>query len=183
MAGGNSRRFGTNKLMQPLDGIFLYRHLLNRLIRICSRHAQWDLNVVTQYPEIKQDLRKEPVTVRFCSKSRLGASWSVKAGMEGITDEGACVFFVADQPFLREESAEGFLMEMEKRQARLGCAAYENQAGNPVWFHRLYFKELKQLKGDQGGRKILRKYPEEVIFYQIEEARELEDIDYLEDMP
>ena len=56
MAGGNSRRFGANKLMEPLNGRFLYRHLLDRLIRICSRHVQWDLNVVTQYPEIKEDL-------------------------------------------------------------------------------------------------------------------------------
>ena len=183
MAGGNSRRFGANKLMEPLNGRFLYRHLLDRLIRICSRHVQWDLNVVTQYPEIKEDLQEEPVTVRFCSESRLGASWSVKAGMEELTDEEACAFFAADQPFFREESAEGFLMEMEKQKPRTGCVVYEDHPGNPVWFDRSCFEELRQLQGDQGGRKVLKKYQEEAVFYPVREARELEDIDYRADMP
>lgn len=104
----------------------------------------------------KEDLQEEPVTVRFCSESRLGASWSVKAGMEELTDEEACAFFAADQPFFREESAEGFLMEMEKQKPRTGCVVYEDHPGNPVWFDRSCFEELRQLQGDQGGRKVLK---------------------------
>ena len=102
---------------------------------------------------------------------------------ENLTDEEACVFFVADQPFFREETAEGFLMEMEEKQARLGCVVFGEQMGNPVWFGREYFEELRQLTGDQGGRKVFRRYPEAVCFYRVQDAVELKDIDYLTEMP
>lgn len=183
LAGGSSRRFGTNKLLEPLAGKPMYRHLLDRLIRICSRHDRWELVVVTQYHEVEKDLQAEPVSVRFCCESRMGASFSVKAGLEEITDEEACVFCVADQPFFREETAEGFLMEMQRKQARLGCVAFGEQMGNPVWFGREYFGELRRLTGDQGGRKVLKRHLEEVCLYQVQEALELKDIDYLTDMP
>ena len=44
---------------------------------------------------------------------------SVKAGVRGAVElpeqeTGACAFFAADQPYLTEESAEGFLREMER---------------------------------------------------------------------
>ena len=183
LAGGNSRRFGSNKLMESLDGKPMYRHLLDRLIRISEKREEWNLTVVTQYPEIEKELQEEPVRVRFCSESRMGASFSVKAGREDLTDEEACVFFVADQPFFREETAEGFLMEMEEKQARLGCVVFGEQMGNPVWFGREYFEELRQLTGDQGGRKVFRRYPEAVCFYRVQDAVELKDIDYLTEMP
>lgn len=183
LAGGNSRRFGTNKLLELLDGKPMYRHLLDRLIRICGRHDRWELVVVTQYHEVAEELKEEPVRVRFCSESRMGASFSLKAGLENLTDEEACVFFVADQPFFREETAEGFLMEMEEKQARLGCVVFGEQMGNPVWFGREYFEELRQLTGDQGGRKVFRRYPEAVCFYRVQDAVELKDIDYLTEMP
>ena len=70
LAGGNSRRFGTNKLLELLDGKPMYRHLLDRLIRICGRHDRWELVVVTQYHEVAEELKEEPVRVRFCSESR-----------------------------------------------------------------------------------------------------------------
>ena len=38
MAAGNSRRFGSNKLFYELDGKPMYRHLLERLIKIKDRY-------------------------------------------------------------------------------------------------------------------------------------------------
>ena len=68
---------------------------------------------------------------------------------------------------------------MEDQRAALGCVSYGEQKGNPVWFSRKYFSELSELEGDQGGRKVLKKYEEETIYFSVEEARELLDIDTL----
>ena len=41
-----------------------------------------------------------------------------------------------------------------------------------------YLPDLRALSGDQGGRKILKKHPEEIRWYPVAHAKELEDVDY-----
>lgn len=183
LAAGNSRRFGGNKLLYELDGMPLYRHLLERLIRVCERHASWEILVVTQYEVIYDAVKGMkasglPVRPVFSPDSRKGASYSVRAGVEAASGETeGYAFFVGDQPYLTERSAEGFLIEMEGKQAKLGCVRCGEVVGNPAWFAREYREELLALEGDRGGRKLLRKYPERVVYYEIGDAGELEDID------
>ena len=70
LAAGNSRRFGEsirllkekkhlmpeevpeNKLLFSIEGKPMYLHLLERLVKLCNRHASWEVLVVTQYEEI-----------------------------------------------------------------------------------------------------------------------------------
>ena len=37
LAAGNSRRFGANKLLYEIDGMPMYRHVLNQLIQVKNR--------------------------------------------------------------------------------------------------------------------------------------------------
>lgn len=179
LAAGNSRRFGSNKLLYELDGKPLYRHLLDRLIHLCRGRQEWEVLVVTQYPAIYDKLVREDIRAVLSSDSYQGVSYSIRAGLKAAKDAEACVFFVADQPYFKEKSAEAFLEAMEDQRAALGCVSYGEQKGNPVWFSRKYFSELSELEGDQGGRKVLKKYEEETIYFSVEEARELLDIDTL----
>ena len=159
LAAGNSRRFGSNKLLYSLQGKPMYLHLLERLVRICARHSRWNVIVVTQYPEIMEVVKRFSIQGVFSGESRKGASWSVRAGLMAAEEQGdveACVFFVADQPYFSEESAEQFLEYMERGRERLGCVCCKGQSGSPVWFAREYFAKLMQLEGDQGGRKVLK---------------------------
>lgn len=203
MAAGNSRRFGSmNKLLYELDGKPMYMHLLERLIRICRRHPGWEVIVVTQFQEIWNEIRrlqkeiqgvekkgegKEkagifPLHAVFSPDSAKGVSWTIRTGIEAAGQTKACVFFAADQPYLSEATAEGFLIEMETRMESgkgpaLGCVCFGSEPGNPVWFSREYFPELMRLWGDQGGRRILRAHMEEAARFQAAEARELADVD------
>ena len=45
-------------------------------------------------------------------------------------------------------------------------------------FHGNIFRELLALSGDQGGRRVLKKYSERIFWYPVADARELEDVDY-----
>ena len=228
LAAGNSRRFGSNKLLYELDGKAMYLHLLERLVRICSRHADWEVLVVTQYEEIMRGVEERwpgkldcsadaacdvgspacdvgspaehvPVHAVYSPDSVKGASWTVRKAVEaaGEREAQACAFFVADQPYLTEESAEHFLETMEKETVEkkimekktveretvgrpegiLGCVSCNGRNGNPVWFSEQYFPELRELEGDQGGRVVLRKYPERVLRFPVEREEELKDID------
>ena len=110
LAAGNSRRFGKgNKLLWPIEGKRMYLHLLERLKRIENRHSEWELLVVTQYPEIIEEAGKSGVKTVFSPESFKGASWTVKKALEAVGAMDAYVFFVADQPYLSEKTAEEFL--------------------------------------------------------------------------
>lgn len=177
LAAGNSRRFGSNKLLYEVEGKPLYRHLLDRLTSLCTRHQEWEVVVVTQYPEIYDEIVRNGNQAVLSPDSYKGVSYSVRAGMKAAADADACAFFVADQPYFTEESAEAFLENMEMQKAPLGCVFCGEHAGNPGWFSRKYFPELLELKEDQGGRKVLKKHPEETIYFPVEDSWELQDID------
>lgn len=179
LAAGNSRRFGSNKLLYELEGRPLYRHLLDRLDSLCRRHVDWEVIVVTQYPQIYDEVRVGNIRAVFSPDSQKGVSYSIRAGLEAAADAQACAFFVADQPCFTEESAEAFLENMERNRAELGCVTCGDQTGNPVWFSRNYFPELLELKEDQGGRKVLKKHLDQILYFPILDVGELQDVDTL----
>lgn len=179
LAAGNSRRFGSNKLLYELDGKPLYRHLLDRLIHLCRQHWEWEVLVVTQYPVIYDEMAREDIGVVLSPDSYQGVSYSIRAGLEAAAAADASAFFVADQPYFTEKSAEAFLETMENHRAEIGCVSCGEQRGNPAWFSRKYYSELLELKEDQGGRKVLKKHLEKMTYFTIADVRELKDIDTL----
>ena len=61
MAAGNSRRFGSNKLLFPWKGKTMYRHGLDLLLELKKEmKEQLSVIVVTQYPEILEEVQKLP---------------------------------------------------------------------------------------------------------------------------
>ena len=92
------------------------------------------------------------------------------------------MFFVADQPFLRQETREEFLSAFLKTGKGIGCVCREGISGNPVIFHEKYVRELQSLTGDVGGKRVLKSHMEDVFFYEVSDERELKDIDRREEL-
>lgn len=142
-----------------------------------------------------------PVEGVYSPESMKGASHSVRAGLRRKADfsrladhscptdhsggkvfyepvkADAYAFFVADQPWLSEETAEAFLSEMERRKAPLGSVCFDGQPGNPTWFSGEFLPELLELTGDKGGRAVLRRHENLIHWFEVKEKRELMDLD------
>ena len=62
LAAGNSRRFGSNKLLYGIDGMPMYRHILLELKKVKAaleeQGHRCEITVVTQYEEIAQEAEK-----------------------------------------------------------------------------------------------------------------------------
>ena len=153
LAAGNSRRFGENKLLYPLDGKAVYRHLLDRLAQIAGRHENWELLVVTQYERILEELaplvKAGRLQTVFSPDSEKGISYTIRAGIEAAEKQNAdaCACFAADQPYLKEETAERFLESMEMQKAPLGCVFLrrrERQSG--VVLKTLFFRTKRTFR-------------------------------------
>lgn len=175
LAAGGSRRYGReNKLLAAVEGKPMYRHILDRLIAL--RDGETPVLVVTNTPEIQACCDEAAVPWAASPNWEEGISASIRAGLEHAPPARAYVFFVADQPKLETDSIRGFLSECRSAGAELGCVAAEGRWGNPAWFDRRYVPALLALRGDAGGKQILRKNPEKVHLVPVK-REELEDID------
>ena len=140
--------------------------------------------MVRQYRELLAKCADLPVTRVDSPNSPKGISYSIRAGLSGgeqSTEKeslpDAFAFFVADQPWLSEKTAEAFLTEMESCRAPLGSVCFQGKPGNPTWFSSAYVLELSALSEDQGGRRVLRGHEEEIRWFPIENELELWDVD------
>lgn len=196
MAAGNSRRFGSNKLLHIWQGKMLYRHTLDMLSDIVSSRKinediDYDitLTVVTQYDRIIADLdgRKDINTV-FCGDSRLGASYTIKAGINSLMGrlkkDDWLLFIVADQPYLSEKTILKFIeaasQDKKSEDYKVFSARYRAKAGNPCMFSCELISELLELSGDSGGRKVAKRH--ECFYIDVEDGKELFDIDSEKDI-
>lgn len=177
LAAGNSRRFGDNKLMYPVEGIPMYRRALDRalLVQEKMKGLIFSAAIVTQYPEIQKEATKLGVKTVFNSHPETGISSSMKLGL--LPEADACLFMVADQPWLRAETLEGLILRFLDSSKGMAAVSKNGEPGNPCIFSRKYYDSLMELTGDKGGKRVLKAHPEDVVLYEIENEKELTDVD------
>lgn len=203
LAAGNSRRFGSNKLLYEIDGIPMYQRILTELKRVKhnldnireSRSEQRlsnpliedkteiTLTVVTQYREIGEYAKNQGAEVLYNPHPEQGISSSLKIGLKANRDTAdACLFCVSDQPWLTAETLCGlidtFLTAGRTSKKGIACLSHDGKLGNPVFF-RVYYDELLALEGDKGGKRVINAHLEDTEIYTISDKRELEDMDFL----
>ena len=214
MAAGNSRRFGSNKLLYLYEGKPLYRHGLELLLKLKQEMGEkLTVTVVTQYAEILEEVQDifercgmAGMQAVFCEESKLGASYTVRAGIEAVISQDLVsgqpkegqsmmgekdylMFMVADQPHLTLDSVRKLIRTAVSREQSAfsgplaeECSRWETLSlrcgstpGNPCMFRADLIPELMSLTGDQGGRKVLKRYA--CKYVDILDERELEDVD------
>ncbi len=191
LAAGSARRFGQNKLLYPIDGKPMFVYGYHVLQHICESRSDCCLHVISRYEEI---LTYAGAAAVFCPESVHGMSYSIRAAVAaaGALQPGdTLLFMTADQPYITEPSvlrliAAAPLLAQTTADAErplAACAAYENDAGNPVLFSGCLALALNRLRGDQGGKAVLHAYPGRCLHSPVDAAAELRDIDTFLDIP
>ncbi len=178
LMAGNSIRFGGNKLISLVDNKKMYEYTLELVLK--SRHLFADFVVVTQYDEIEKTAKDYGMKVVRNYHSERGISSSIQLGISAIQKESdqAYLFLVGDQPWLTEQTIQRFVKGWQYSGKGIGCVCSHGKLGNPVIFSDCYRQELMALSGDIGGKKVLYSHEEDVYYYNVEELKELKDIDY-----
>ena len=181
LASGFGRRFGSNKLMAEIDGKQMYRHILERLRcaamePVCGHEIT--VVVVSQYEEILDTARDYGMKAVMNAEAAEGISASIRLGILNAPDSEWYFFFTADQPYLQEATIRGFAEAVADGGERLDLATVHagGMPGSPTAFHKRYRDDLLALRGDVGGRKILKQHPEDVMWYEVD-PKEITDID------
>lgn len=177
LAAGNSRRFGKNKLLYPIEGIPMYRRAFRKTLLVQKKMKEQILSVavVTQYQEIMDAAEKLGIKTVLNPHPEEGISSSMKLGL--FPEADACLFMVADQPWLSAETLEGLIRRFLGSSKGMAAVSKNGEPGNPCIFSRKYYDRLMELTGDKGGKRVLKAHPEDVVLYEIENEKELTDVD------
>lgn len=210
LAAGDSRRFGSNKLLYHIDGKPMFAHGLDTLMKVLEEMEEVSLTVVTNYPEIEEyaaacrkasaeKMPQTPVGERICTVkspcSHKGISHSIRAGLLGFDaddslpfaadfpaqpDADYYLFCVADQPYISSKTIVSLLQETIKGGYVGGYVEWQGKSGNPAVFSKELFGELSSLQGDIGGKRLL-VGRENVCRVSAGRREEMEDVDFCGD--
>lgn len=190
MAAGNSRRFGSNKLLYEWKGKKLYRYMLDALLEAAEELPQVRVRVVTQYEEILKMVeelakREAPgfLTGIYSPESVNGLSYTIRKALdfEAADPPDYFAFFTADTPELSAADIRDFLEEFFASGCSVACVRCGEAYGNPAIFSWEYAPLFQTLTGDQGGKRVLNRLLADCFFYELPEGSR-RDIDTPEDL-
>jgi molybdenum cofactor cytidylyltransferase len=77
-------------------------------------------------------------------------------------DTDTVILAVCDQPFVSASLYSKLLAQKEETGKGIIACAYEGTLGVPALFGKKYFNQLQSLHGQEGAKKLLKLYPEDV---------------------
>ncbi|MDM8541204.1 nucleotidyltransferase family protein [Desulfococcaceae bacterium HSG9] len=188
LAAGRSTRFGTPKQPKqllklnntPMVELVLDNALKSRLQRIV-------LVLGCQYQSILKHLGKKAhhprlqIVVNHSFKE--GLSSSLHCGLNAVQRKSeAVMFLLADQPLADAGLINLLLENFEASDKGICVPVYKEKRGNPTIFSRHYYDRLMMIKGDRGGRRLIKAHTKDVLEVQVCAPACFEDIDTLSDV-
>ena len=94
-----------------------------------------------------------------------GQSGSVKAGLDSLEDDiSAALFLLVDQPAVGPDLINAIVNRFHETGAPIVAPRVAGKHANPVLFDRDLWKELHLIKGDSGGRELIKRYYDKVAW-------------------
>lgn len=174
-AAGDSRRFGSNKLLHIMDD---GRPMVSNILEAVRSVDAYKKILVTQYDEVASMAPDFDVVMN--GRPDLGISRSMQLGLEAAGDADAYMFCVCDQPGIKASTLER-LMDAYKKNGTAGIVslAWQGKMCNPKIFSSVYKDELMALSGDTGGRQIISEHKKDLLLVEADSEDEVMDIDSL----
>lgn len=152
LAAGQGRRFGSDKLLHPLDdGTPLAVASARKLKEACPRA------IAVLRPEqttLAALLIAEGLEVVICPEASAGMGHSLAAGVAASLEAAGWLVALADMPFVQVATLRSVADALASG-AALAAPFYNSQRGHPVAFAARWRDELLALTGDEGARAIV----------------------------
>ncbi|MBI2277878.1 MAG: nucleotidyltransferase family protein [Dechloromonas sp.] len=174
LAAGRSRRFGSDKRLQPLaDGTPMLLTAARNLAAACPR------SIVVIRPDdtaLASRLVEAGLETVVCEAAEAGMGHSLAAGIAASADAAGWLVGLADMPYIQPASYRAVVDALQGG-ARLARPFHEGHPGHPVGFAAEHRGALLALTGDQGGKAIVDANPAALVGCPVDDPGVLKDVD------
>ena len=165
LAAGSSSRMGQSKQLLDVNGETLLRSSVKTALSCGVKNIVVILGANEQaHREKIQDL---PVAIIGNHYWKSGMGSSIKAGINYLIREtsetAAIIIMVCDQPALTADHLQTMIKKWEETRSPIIASAYLDTTGVPALFSRLFFSNLLMLRDEEGAKKILQQFREQVV--------------------
>ena len=161
LAAGSSSRLGQPKQLLS----YQHKSLLNNTIEAAKKATVGLVLVILGHNRelIEKSIEHSAVSLIYNADWEEGMSSSIRSGLailEKEEDIQRVILTVCDQPFISAKTFNGLIDEAANSGKNIVASIYGGILGTPVLFDKIYFDELKLLKGAEGAKKIINKFKE-----------------------
>ncbi len=180
LAAGSSSRLGEPKQLLILNGV----SLVKKMAEIALEVTLCTVVVIGACAEkVAAELNDTPIEIVENKFFEDGIASSIHAGLNALmktcTEIKGAIFIVCDQPFISSKTLLELIEKKNETDKGIVASEYARTWGTPVLFKPKYFKELLELKGDAGAKKLIGLYPGDVAIVDFPLGEM--DIDTMED--
>jgi molybdenum cofactor cytidylyltransferase len=179
LAAGAGKRFGGDKLLQPLeDGVAIAAHAARNLLAVTP-----DVVAVVRWGDfpLYDLLEQEGCHVTMFQGAARGMGASLAHGIGQARAADGWVVALADMPRIRPDTIRKVMGALEEG-ALIAAPVCKGERGHPVGFGARLRDELLALDGDQGARAVLERHREAVKWVECDDPGVLYDIDRKSDI-
>ena len=187
LAAGTSSRMGNerNKLLLPLHHRPVLAHVIEAVFGSRARPIVLVLGhqAAQVRAHIQQDIEQNLIQVVENPDYARGQSTSMQAGLRVVLaakrEEAptSAIFLLGDQPMITAQMIDELIALREQSGKRIALPLYQGKRGNPVVFALDLAPELLQVSGDEGGRGVLKRHPDEIAALEMGEEAANFDVD------
>ncbi len=183
LAAGRSSRMGQgqHKLLLPLGDRPVLVHVVETLLASQARPLVGVLGYQAEQVRTILAPYQSQLTLIDNSDYQQGMSTSLRKGIETLmssypTVNGALIV-LGDQPLMTSHILDKMIETKQATGKSIIAARYSGKRGNPTLFDASLFAELMEMTGDEGGRKVLERYRQEMAMVDMDEDMPNYDVD------
>jgi molybdenum cofactor cytidylyltransferase len=181
---------GHHKLLLPLGGRPVLLHVLETalasqarpIILVLGHRADEIRSHVTTH------IKQRAISIIENPNYQQGMSTSLRMGLQALTNirdnnrqnadlPTSTVILLGDQPLMTASIIDRLIATRETSGKAIIVPLYHGKRGNPVLFAANLFPELMKVTGDEGGRSVIMRHPQDTATVELSEATASSDID------